>query len=452
MRTKASLAGLVVSGGGLLMGLLPGAACRSPERRPPQAVVLVSLDTLRPDHLGAYGYAKPTSPEIDRFRRDSVLFRDAVANAPSTLPSHASILTSLGPLHHGASLARESALRPGVPTLASVLREAGFATASFNGGGQLHRTWGLDRGFEVYESAPASASAEIGDDTMSQQLAAARPWLASVRERPFFLFLHTYEVHHPYTPRPERLAAMETHYGGRLPNEISIRLIKKINSGRKKLLPGDLEHIVAAYDAEIASADAGFAELLRLLREMGRYESALVVLLSDHGEAFGERGKVGWHGDTLYDEQLRIPLIVKLPARRLAGTTIDAQVSGIDIAPTLLSILGIPIPSGFSGSAVDLEGRAARHAPWSIAGLDGVANEIAVRTSSWKWYTGRLYDLRQDPRETVDVSGRHPDVTELLEGKLADIARSRPQAESTPVEVDRTLAERLEALGYVEAR
>ncbi len=385
MRTKSSLARLLASEGILLLG----AACHSPDRRPPQAVVLVSLDTLRPDHLGAYGYAKPTSPEIDRFRRDAVLFRDAVANAPSTLPSHASILTSLGPLHHGASLAKESALRPGVPTLASVLQAAGFATASFNGGGQLHRTWGLDRGFEVYESAPASASAEIGDDTMSQQVAAARPWLASVRTKPFFLFLHTYEVHHPYTPKPERLAAMESHYGGRLPNEISIRLIKKINSGRKRLAPGDLEHIVAAYDAEIASADAGFAELLQLLREMGRYESALVVLLSDHGEAFGERGKVGWHGDTLYDEQLRIPLIVKLPGRRLAGTTIDAQVSGIDIAPTMLSILGIPIPSAFSGSAVDLEGRAARHPPWSVAGLDGVANEIAVRTSSWKWYTGQ---------------------------------------------------------------
>jgi choline-sulfatase len=446
VRIEASL--VLVCGGILLLG----AACHTRERQAPPALVLVSIDTLRPDHLGVYGYRKPTSPEIDRFRRDSVLFRNAVANAPSTLPSHASILTSLTPVHHGASLSKESALRQGVPTLASVLRAAGFATASWNGGGQLHRTWGLDRGFEVYQSAPGSASAEIGDDTMSQQVAAARPWLASVREKPFFLVLHTYEVHHPYTPKPERLAAMESHYGGRLPNQISIRLINKINSGRKRLAPGDLEHIVATYDAEIASADAGFAELLHLLREMGRYESALVVLLSDHGEAFGERGKVAWHGDTLYDEQLRIPLIVKLPGRRLAGTTIDPQVSGIDVAPTLLSILGLPVPSAFSGTAVDLEGRAARHPPWSVASLDGVANEIAVRTSSWKWYTGRLYDLEQDPRETVDVSSRHPEVEKLLEGKLAEIAGSRPYAESTPVEVDSALAERLKSLGYVGAR
>jgi arylsulfatase A-like enzyme len=413
-------------------------------------VVLVSLDTLRPDHLGVYGYQKPTSPEIDRFAREAVLFRNAVANAPSTLPSHASILTSLGPRHHGASLAQESALRSGVPTLASVLRAAGFVTASFNGGGQLHRIWGLNRGFEVYESRPGSVTVEAGDDTMSEQVAAARSWLASVREKPFFLFVHTYETHHPYTPTPERLAAMERGYGGRLPSQISIRLIKKINSGRKKLRPGDLEHIMAAYDGEIASADAGFAQLLQLLREMGRYDSALVVLLSDHGEAFGERGKVGWHGDTLYDEQLRIPLVMKLPGGRLAGTTIDAQVSGIDVAPTMLSILGIPIPSIFSGSAVDLEGRAARHPPWSLAGLDGVERELAVRTRSWKWYTGRLYDLRRDPLERADVSLGHPEVMGELEGKLADIARSRPPAESTPVEVDRTLVERLQALGYVD--
>ena len=237
MRTKSSLARLLASEGILLLAV----ACHSPDRRPPQAVVLVSLDTLRPDHLGAYGYAKPTSPEIDRFRRDAVLFREAVANAPSTLPSHASILTSLGPLHHGASLARESGLRSGVPTLASVLKAAGFATASFNGGGQLDRTWGLDRGFDVYVSAAASASADIGDDTMSQQVAAARPWLASVRTKPFFLFLHTYETHHPYTPKPERLAVFEQGYAGRLPNDISIRLIQKINSGRKRLAPGDLD-------------------------------------------------------------------------------------------------------------------------------------------------------------------------------------------------------------------
>ncbi len=448
MRTESN-GGRPLASAAILL-LLAGCHSSAPRARSPQAVVLVSIDTLRPDHLGVYGYPKPTSPEIDRFRRDAVLFRDAVSNAPSTLPSHASILTSLIPVHHGASLAKESGLRPGVPTLASVLKAAGFATACFNGGGQLHRIWGLDRGFDVYQSANAEASADVGDDTLSQQVAVARPWLRSVRERPFFLFLHTYETHHPYTPSPQRLAVFEPpHYSGRLPKEISIRLIKKINSGRKKLAPGDLEHIVAAYDAEIASADAGFAELLQLLRELGRYDSALVVLLSDHGEAFGERGKVGWHGDTLYDELLRIPLLMKLPGRQLAGTTIDAQVSGIDVAPTMLEVLGVPVPEAFSGAAVDLAGRAARHPPWSVAGVDGADTALAVRTSEWKWYTGRLFDLKHDPGEREDVSRRYPRIEAELEGKLAEMMRSRPYAHRTPVSVDDELTERLKALGYL---
>src|SRR5262249_28293379 len=158
-----------------------------------------------------------------------------------------------------------------------------------------------------------STTADIGEDTLSGQVERARPWLEAVRSRPFFLFLHTYEVHHPYTPSPPRLRSMETSYAGTLPPAISIRLLAKSNSRERVLRPGDLEHIIAAYDAEIASADEGFGELLALLRRLGRYDSSIVVLTSDHGEAFGERGRVGWHGDSLYDEQLRVPLILKLP-------------------------------------------------------------------------------------------------------------------------------------------
>ena len=307
--------------------------------RPPPAVVIVSVDTLRPDHLGCYGYAKPTSPRIDDFRREAVLLRRVVAAAPSTLASHAAMFTSLGTQHHGASVAAGSALYPGVTTLAERLKLAGFATASFNGGGQLHRSWGLDRGFDTYESATDSSSAEIGEDTLAGQVERARPWLESVAARPFFLFLHTYEVHHPYTPSPERLQAMEASYAGTLPPTISIRLLEKINSGQHVLRPGDLAHIVAAYDAEIASADEGFGRLLALLRRLGRYDSSIVVLTSDHGEAFGERGRVGWHGDSLYDEQIAVPLVVRMPGGRLAGRTLEAQVRLIDLAPSLLSLL-----------------------------------------------------------------------------------------------------------------
>jgi arylsulfatase A-like enzyme len=415
-------------------------------------VVLVSIDTLRPDHLGCYGYAKPTSPEIDRFRQQAVFFRWAIAQAPSTLASHASMLTSLGLQHHGASIAANSALKPGVLTLAELLRRAGFATASFNGGGQLHKSWGLDRGFDVYESATDSSTAEVGEDTLAGQVAKATAWLDRIGDRPFFLFLHTYEVHHPYTPTPERLHQMESGYSGDLPDRISIRLLEKINSGEHHLGPRDLAHIVATYDAEIASADAAFGDLLQRLRSRGRYDSTLVVLTSDHGEAFGERGRVGWHGDELYDEQVRIPLIIKLPGSRLAGATVENQVREIDLAPTVLSVLGLPVPPEFSGATIDLAGGAADHPPWAVASIDGRPRTAAVRTGRWKWYDGRLYDLEHDPRETRDMAVRRPDVERNLAGRLVGILRSREYAPMTQVEPVEELSEQLRSLGYVSGR
>jgi arylsulfatase A-like enzyme len=430
--------------------LASSAACTRRPGPPAPAVVLVSIDTLRPDHLGCYGYAKPTSPEIDRFRREAVLFREVVAPASSTLPSHASMLTSLLPQHHGASFRKRSALHAGLLTLAEVLRRAGFATASFNGGGQVHRTWGLDRGFDVYVSATDASEAEVGDDTMHQQVEAAEPWLEKVRGQPFFVFLHTYEVHHPYTPARERLARMETSYTGRLPDRISFRLLERINTGEKVLRPGDLEHIVATYDAEILGADSGFAELLGLLRRLGRYDSSLIIFTSDHGEAFGERGKVGWHGDTLYDEQILVPLIVRLPRGRLAGTTVKEQVRLIDLAPTVLSVLGLPVPREFSGAVIDFAAHAAARPPWAAAVIDGSTRELALRTSQWKWYEGRLYDLVWDPGETHDVVSLHPDVEHDLSGRLGTILRSREQVMPTPVQLGNDVQEQLRALGYVE--
>jgi arylsulfatase A-like enzyme len=433
------------------LGLSAACVSRGVHASSHPAVVLVSIDTLRPDHLGCYGYTKPTSPEIDRFRKEAVLLRNTIAQAPSTLASHASMLTSLRLQHHGASIAAHSALRPGVFTLTELLRGAGFATASFNGGGQLHKSWGLDRGFDVYESATDDSTAEVGEDTLAEQVAKASAWLDRVGDRPFFLFIHTYEVHHPYTPSLERLHQMETGYSGTLPDRISIRLLEKINSGQRRLDPGDLAHVVAAYDAEIASADAAFGALLQQLRSRRRYDSTLVVLVSDHGEAFGERGKVGWHGDELYDEQLRIPLVIKLPGGRLGGATVESQVRGIDLAPTVLSALGFPVPPEFSGTAIDLAGGAADHPPWAVAGIDGSPRAAAVRTRHWKWYDGRLYDLEHDPRETRDTAERHPDVERDLAGKLVAILRSREFAPTTWVDSTADLKEELKTLGYVSS-
>jgi len=175
----------------------------------PVPVVLVSIDTLRPDHLGCYGYARPTSPNLDAFRKDAILFTNAFAHAPSTLASHAAILTSLIPPHHGGSIANDFTVSGDVVTLAEAMREAGYSTASFNGGVQLDASYGLDQGFDIYVSAKSrdSGAESLVDETdrFGHEVEQARTWIETQRGRAFFLFLHTYEVHHPYTPEERDL-------------------------------------------------------------------------------------------------------------------------------------------------------------------------------------------------------------------------------------------------------
>ena len=213
----------------LAAALALAGGCRARPRTP---VILVSIDTLRPDHLGCYGYPRPTSPNLDAFRKDAVLFRQAIAHAPSTLASHASLLTSLLPPHHGASISNNLAVPRGVVTLAELLRAEGYATASFNGGVQLDPVWGLDQGFDTYMSVkPRGAPAESlvdEHDRFSFITEEARAWILDHEGPPFFLFLHTYEVHHPYSPDPADLDPFRGDYKGPLPDRITVDLLRQM--------------------------------------------------------------------------------------------------------------------------------------------------------------------------------------------------------------------------------
>jgi arylsulfatase A-like enzyme len=430
-----------------------GLCCAAPRPRVP--VVLISIDTLRPDHLGCYGYPRPTSPHLDAFREDAVLFRSAFAHAPSTLLSHASILTSLRPPHHGASIADDLAVPLEVVTLAEALRARGYATASFNGGVQLDGVYGLDQGFDVYESVrPRGAAPENlvdAADRFGHTVARARDFLSRQEGRAFFLFLHTYEVHHPYSPDPADLAPFRGDYEGPLPDAISVELLEEINAGRRPVDERDRQHVVDAYDAEIRSADRAFGALVALLKERGLYDDALVVVTSDHGEELGEHGRLGWHSHTLYDELLRVPLLVKLPGNRRAGTTAGSLARGIDIAPTLLRALDLPVPASFEGR--DLLARGAGAGPEQIwsgreAGHGRVASSL--RTPRWKLAGRRLFDLERDPGEHVDVAATHLDVTRRLAEQRRAVIAERRIPPRRPAPVDEELRERLRALGYVQ--
>jgi len=444
-----------------------------PEEAP--TVVLVSIDTLRPDHLGCYGHEQPTSPNLDRFRKGAVLFSCAITQAPSTLPSHATMLTSLLPEHHGAFFARRSPLPGDLPTLATVLAGAGYRAAAFTGGGQIAPEFGLDRGFEIYgvnEGGPG-----FGDAVRS-----GLEWLGGDPDRPAFLFLHTYQVHHPYTPDAELLEIFDEGYEGRLPGEISKELLNRINRGEVVIDERDLDHIRAAYDAEIRSVDESFGELMSGLDALGLADNTLLIFTSDHGEEFGEHGVVGWHSHTLYDELLRVPLVIRFPGGFAAGVTVDPQVRLIDLAPTITSVVGLEAPPTFEG--VDLR-RVINGLPAplpALSQLDLPVGErvMSMRTLNWKLYpraamTGNpfsnvkpplmtrvknrfqrwrhpyvLFDLANDPGERDDVLAENFWNSTGLEKLIIRLSGERPVPPPVPtVTVDDATAERLEALGYV---
>mgnify|MGYP005841573085 CR=1 FL=1 len=442
----------------LLTLALALAACSPPRSTRLPDVVLVSIDTLRADHVGAYGYGPPTTPELDRFAGDSVLFENTISHAPSTLPSHASLFTSRLPMEHRVLLATRTSLPPDMPVLAGILAEAGYRTAGFHSGGQLRNDLGIGTGFEIWEQVSIEFAPVVDRGCR---------WLAESRERPSFLFLHTYEIHHPYEPDPEMLSLFEDDYAGPLPDHIEVDAhLRKINDpsdSRLEIDEHDLAHIVATYDAELRSADEALGKLFRCLRSQARYEDALVIVTSDHGEEFGEHGMVGWHSHTLFDELLRVPLVTKLPGGRHAGTRVATTASLIDLAPTILRVAGLSPPASFRGTSLlppmaSMSGSTKREEDEvviSMRDVEGLApSAISARSDRFKLIGDWLFDLVEDPGETKDVASAHPTIVERL-------ARERSTAVSLARQIDEgsaaardslspeTISE-LRALGYVD--
>ena len=452
MRARQTIVRLLLASAVTASGLM--SACGGKDADPrlteqPTNVILISIDTLRPDHLGCYGYEKDTSPALDLLCDDAVVFEQAIAQAPSTLHSHASMLTSLLPHHHLATWSGKTRLAEEALTVAEVLQEAGYRTAAFSGGGQMDRVFGLDQGFELYNQ-PSS-------EKFSGTVRAGLDWLESADERPFFLFLHSYEVHHPYTPRKDYLELFDGGYSGPLPDDISIDLLREINRGEIEFdAARDLPHVLSAYDAEIRSADDGLAILIRFLKDSDQYDSTLIVFTSDHGEEFGEHGVVGWHSHTLYDELLRVPLVVKLPASTHAGQRVAAQVRGIDIPPTVVAAAGLEIPEVFSG--VDLGTRIGDEQEAEMVAISRLdrpptqSGATSVRQPDWKLIDTDLFDLSRDPDEQWygSATGSGVEAAERLTSALQEALESRqPLVPEVVAPADSTLDE-LRALGYIQ--
>jgi arylsulfatase A-like enzyme len=414
----------------------------------PPLVILISIDTLRADHLGCYGYGKNTSPHVDRFREDAILFRNAIAQASSTLPSHASILSSLIPWHHGARFSTKTALAEEVVTLTEVLKDRGYVTVSMNGGGQVSAPFGIAQGFDIYKT-------ERKGDVFSRTVERALPSLARHGDGRLFLFLHTYEVHGPYTPSRACLRKLGPAPESDLPRRLNNELRERINRGEVSIEPEDVRAVVHAYDAEIRSMDEGFGKLIRILKGVGIYDRSLIVFTSDHGEEFREHGILAQHSHSLYDELLRVPLLVKLPRSRHAGTTVESLAGGIDVAPTILEALGLPIPASFQGRSLlpDIEGTSPEDlVVVSLRDTPPERRVASIRTDRWKLYDGKLFDLESDPLETRDVSGDHPELVALLADRLRRILEARTAPTGGEARLSDQTLQRLVELGYLHRR
>jgi arylsulfatase A-like enzyme len=421
----------------------------------PRSLVLVSLDTVRRDHLSLYGYARQTSPHLDALAPGAVVFDEAFAQHVNTHPSHASMFTGLYPNVHG-SIYNGMRLPPGPATLAELLADAGFRTAAFVSGATLVAQTGLDRGFEVYDDDLRGAR-RAGRDTVRL----ARAWLEArgPGERSF-LFVHLFDAHGPYTPEQEVFHSAQP--GQRLER---IPAYQRVRDAAGEVVL-DLNDYVDRYDAMIRYCDEQLGELL----EAVDLERSVVVVLADHGETLGERYHVLDHGGQTTDEQTRIPLVIRAPG--LSPRRVDGLVETVDLLPTLLELLGLPAPLDVQGHSLLplLEGRedgkqevfssavavSARHAD---RGYDlELGGQIhALRTARWKLVRYplvggealELFDLERDPGETTDLADAEPAVRDE---KLAHLRTwmARGASSGAPARIGPELRRYLEQLGYAE--
>ena len=353
-----------------------------PKPEPPRGVVLVSIDTLRADHLGAYGYHRDTSPYLDALAAESVVFEAAIAQAPSTLTSHLAMFTSLFPSQffptaRGPVPAEGHGLSTEIPTFPEILHDAGFRTAGHTEGGYVSSVYGFERGFEEWTDPTSSRSTDI-EQTVEKGLDFLTRMAARPDER-FLLFLHTYSVHDPYEP-PESYRGLFTREAP-TDERASAQTLLAVNAGRRATSEEEAEYFAARYDEGIRYADSVLARLWNGLEELALGDEVAVVVTSDHGEEFLEHGR--YLHTQLYPEQLHVPLFVRVPGvepRRVA-----MPVRTIDLAPTLLDLLALEPLRRASGQSLVPFLTSDQEAADEIAQPEPICSET--------WYAGSLTNL-----------------------------------------------------------
>ncbi len=459
-------------------------------------LLLVSIDTLRADHVGCYGYAESTTPALDALAREGVLFRHVVTQAPYTLPAHSTLFSGQFPAIHGVQRPTDALSSVRSPLLAQILGREGYRTQAFTGGVFLNADFGFDKGFDGFDTIDPLRHPGSGffRDLIERARAAGKQphrgwdppaglteelvrehgpervlqWIEDHAAEPFFLFVHTYVVH-DYDPPPGYLACREAGCTSERTDFKEFLLTRGTGWVPREVEDADREHLSHLYDAALRYVDQELGRLLGRLAELGLAERTLVVITSDHGEELFERGFVQ-HGKTLFEELLRIPLVMRVPHR--APQVIDEPVMSADIAPTILGALGLPPDPRMQGIDV-LRARPDAHFGerpiWSEIHDDFVHKYSLRDPSGWKLIHAppddevvfpsprewSLFDLSSDPGETRDVAGEEPERLERLRASLErqrsaleKLARGLDTVEEG--EVREETLEQLRQLGYVE--
>lgn len=459
----------------------------------PPNILLVSLDTLRADRLGSQGHPVATSPVLDRFARESVQFRAAVSHAASTGPSHMSLFTSLHPTVHGV-ISQSSRLSSEVITMAEIFHDAGYATEAITNGGYIRGQLGFDQGFDTYLDRKYNVENESGriDEMVDRAVAS----LERHQDRPFLLFLHSYEIHAPYCPIEPYAEMFESGYEGPLNDCVDADMIDELNHGcvgcgeltednymSRPPTARDVEHVNRLYDAGIRQTDHAIGRLLATLDRLDLARNTVVVFFSDHGEDLGDHLDIGRHAHSLYEEIVHVPLLLRWPAVARAPRVIEAPTALMDLLPTFVEILDLPTEAEFQGLSIAATLRGGDEDPtyatlpiYSENFRHGSAIRMAMRRGDDKlihtrtdevfagqdveWDSPRmegmypgveLYDLARDAAERDDLAENDAPKRDAMKATLdAHFTEQRARAvTAVKVELSPGMVKRLQKLGYL---
>ncbi len=381
----------------------------------PFNVILITISSLRADHVSCFGYERQSTPHLDRLGRKNVLFRNAFAASGWTMPAHGALFTALPPSAHGATHI-DRTLGEGHQTLAEILTDNGYYCVGFCCSPRLDAERGFGQGFHVFDDRSVAALLQVMEYERAEAFDinrrrtnnlindAAITWLRNNRHAPFFLFVHYYDNHWDYVPPEPYRSLYDPDYTGPLDGKQIAREPLYSNPPDER----DIRHLIASYDGEIRQTDEDLGELLAALEDKGLFRNSLVIVLGDHGEEFYEHGHTSHHG--IYDELIHIPLVISVPGGPRRST--EALVSQVDVLPTILDYLGIPVPEACRGRSLRpvIEGRVESINEFVFVEYTGgaVPDIFAVRTLGHKCcVTARgdvfAYDLVADPQESRPI-------------------------------------------------